>query len=96
MPRDLGIGPLSDEEAASGFALGVNCERAAYLRDISQRFSVPGVLGRHRHYNRRRTATDFRIRDGGRHDAALSPEGNLVSDLPAEAFTRMQDGDLGE
>ncbi|WP_036018275.1 phage baseplate assembly protein [Paraburkholderia mimosarum] len=37
---DLVIGPLSTLEAAGGFALGVNCERAGYLRDISQRFSV--------------------------------------------------------
>jgi prophage tail gpP-like protein len=37
---DLVIGPLSDDEAAGGFALGVNCERASYVRDISQRFSV--------------------------------------------------------
>jgi prophage tail gpP-like protein len=36
---DLVIGPLSTDEAAGGFALGVNCERASYTRDMSQRFS---------------------------------------------------------
>ncbi|WP_233863475.1 phage baseplate assembly protein [Paraburkholderia adhaesiva] len=36
---DLVIGPLSTLEAAGGFALGVNCERAAYVRDMAQRFS---------------------------------------------------------
>ncbi|WP_233872522.1 phage baseplate assembly protein [Paraburkholderia adhaesiva] len=36
---DLVIGPLSTNEAAGGFALGVNVERAGYMRDISQRFS---------------------------------------------------------
>jgi len=37
---DLVIGPVSTDEAAGGFALGVNVERAGYVRDISQRFSV--------------------------------------------------------
>ncbi|MEM5372837.1 contractile injection system protein, VgrG/Pvc8 family, partial [Paraburkholderia azotifigens] len=36
---DLVIAPLSDDEAAGGFALGGNVERAAYVRDMSQRFS---------------------------------------------------------
>jgi len=36
---DLVLAPLSDNEAASGFALGMNVERASYTRDISQRFS---------------------------------------------------------
>ncbi|WP_233869708.1 phage baseplate assembly protein [Paraburkholderia adhaesiva] len=36
---DLVIGPLSTDEAAGGFTLGVNCERAGYTRDLSQRFS---------------------------------------------------------
>lgn len=36
---DLVIGPLSTDEAAGGFALGVNVERASYTRDMSQRFS---------------------------------------------------------
>lgn len=36
---DLVIGPLLTDEAASGFALGVNVERAGYVRDMSQRFS---------------------------------------------------------
>ncbi|WP_233854178.1 phage baseplate assembly protein [Paraburkholderia sp. HD33-4] len=36
---DLVIGPLSTTEAVGGFALGVNVERAGYLRDMSQRFS---------------------------------------------------------
>ncbi|MFP4895827.1 phage baseplate assembly protein [Paraburkholderia sp. EG304] len=36
---DLVIAPLSTDEAAGGFALGVNCKRAGYLRDTSQRFS---------------------------------------------------------
>ncbi|WP_434115852.1 phage baseplate assembly protein [Paraburkholderia caffeinilytica] len=35
----LVIGPLSTVEAAGGFALGINCERASYTRDMSQRFS---------------------------------------------------------
>lgn len=37
---DLVIGPLSTGEAAGGFAMGVNVERANYTRDMSQRFSV--------------------------------------------------------
>ncbi|CAG9248584.1 Mu-like prophage tail protein gpP [Burkholderia diffusa] len=36
---DLVIGPLSTDEAAGGFTLGVNVERAGYVRDMSQRFS---------------------------------------------------------
>ncbi|WP_277187687.1 phage baseplate assembly protein [Caballeronia sp. BR00000012568055] len=36
---DLVIGPLSNDEAAGGFALGTNAERASYTRDMSQRFS---------------------------------------------------------
>ena len=36
---NLVIGPLSTDEAAGGFALGVNVERAGYTRDMSQRFS---------------------------------------------------------
>lgn len=39
---DLVIGPLSDTQAASGFrlgGLGANVESAAYVRDLSQRFS---------------------------------------------------------
>ncbi|MGF6792777.1 phage baseplate assembly protein [Paraburkholderia sp. 35.1] len=35
----LVLAPISTVEAAGGFALGVNVERAGYLRDISQRFS---------------------------------------------------------
>jgi prophage tail gpP-like protein len=37
---DLVIGPLSADEAAGGFALGVNVEQASYTRDFSQRFSA--------------------------------------------------------
>lgn len=36
---DLVIAPLSTDEVAGGFALGVNVERASYTRDMSQRFS---------------------------------------------------------
>jgi prophage tail gpP-like protein len=36
---DLVIGPAGTIEAAGGFALGINVERAGYTRDISQRFS---------------------------------------------------------
>ncbi|MEX3690826.1 phage baseplate assembly protein [Paraburkholderia sp. BR14263] len=36
---DLVIGPLSTDEAASGFQQGVNVEHASYTRDMSQRFS---------------------------------------------------------
>jgi prophage tail gpP-like protein len=36
---DLVIGPLSTDEAAGGFALGVNVEQATYTRYLSQRFS---------------------------------------------------------
>ncbi|CAG9250176.1 Prophage tail gpP-like protein [Burkholderia diffusa] len=36
---DLVVGPLSTTEAAGGFTLGVNVERAGYVRDMSQRFS---------------------------------------------------------
>lgn len=36
---DLVIGPVSTDEAAGAFALGVNVEHASYTRDISQRFS---------------------------------------------------------
>lgn len=35
----LVLGPLSNDEAAGGFALGINAERASYARDMSQRFS---------------------------------------------------------
>ncbi|MFP4891220.1 phage baseplate assembly protein [Paraburkholderia sp. EG304] len=42
---DLVIGPIGTLEAEGGFALGVNCERAGYLRDISQRFSEYRVFG---------------------------------------------------
>ncbi len=36
---DLVIGPLSTDEAAGGFQMGINVEHASYTRDISQRFS---------------------------------------------------------